>query len=395
MTLTAPVTLRGITWNHDRGFRPLVATADAYPERVPGVRVEWRVRSLQAFADEPVDRLAERFDLVVLDHPSIGYAVQCGCLVRIDERLDRVDPSFVEDLRTNSVGRSYESYLWDGALWALPIDAAAQVASYRPDLLERLGRGVPETWDDVFVLAREAGRVGASVALPFIPVDAVLSYCAGAVSDGVDPFDGGRTERAAALDRLAELVGLTHRDSRMWNPPTLYEHMSAHDDVLYCPLAFGYSNYARPGYRKRLVAFAPAPAGRAGARVGTLGGAGLAVSAAASNVSEAIRYAAFVASPEVQRGRYVSNDGQPAHRSAWTDERANELTGGYFMATLPALETAYLRPRHAAFLEWQDRAGDVVHRFLTDGGDALEVVDRLDAIDAETRTNATASGAEG
>jgi multiple sugar transport system substrate-binding protein len=377
-----PLTLRGITWDHDRGLRPLVATAAAYAGREPGVRVEWTVRSLQAFADHDVASLAERFDLVVLDHPSIGLAVEREALVPLEEHLEA---AFLRDQEANSVGRSFESYLWAGRVWALANDAAAQVASYRPDLLALLGRDVPETWDAVESLAREAREIHAYVALPSIPVDAILSFWASAVADGLEPFDGDRLERAAALERLARVVALAHPESTSWNPPRLYEHMASADDVVYCPLGFGYSNYARPGYRDRLLRFAPAPAGRSGARVGTLGGAGIAVSASTAHLDAAVAYAAFVASPDVQRGVYVREQGQPGHRSAWLDDGANALAGGYFRATLPGLDASWLRPRHAGFLALQDRAGELVNRYLSDGGDALDVVDRLDGIWDETR----------
>lgn len=375
-------TLRGITWDHDRGLRPLVATAAAYGDREPGVRVEWQVRSLQAFADQDVAALAERFDLIVLDHPSLGSAVERNCLVALDEHLDG---AFLRDQRANSVGRSHESYVWEGHVWALASDAAAQVACYRPDLMALLGRRIPETWDEVESLAREARDIQAFVALPSIPVDAVLSFCAAAVADGVDPFEGERAGRAAVLERLGRIVTLAHPGSTSWSPPGLYEHMASADDVVYCPLGFGYSNYARPGYRDRLLAFAPAPAWGSGARVGTLGGAGIAVSASSARVDEAVAYAAFVASPEVQRGVFVRDQGQPGHRSAWTDDEANALTGGYFRATLPGLDAAWLRPRYDGFLDVQDRAGDLVHRYLVDGGDPFDVVDRLEDIVAETR----------
>jgi multiple sugar transport system substrate-binding protein len=377
------VTLRGITWDHDRGLQPLVATAAAYAGREPNVRVEWRVRSLQAFADEDVASLSERFDLIVLDHPSLGFAVERRCLVSLDQHLDS---AYLRDQEANSVGLSYESYLWEGRLWALPIDAAAQVASYRPDLLERVGAEVPTTWEDVFGLEGAARRAGLRIVAPMIPVDAVLSYLALCVANGVDPFGGERDLRADALDTLDGLAADAHPASLDWNPPRTYEHMASHDDVVYCPIAFGYSNYARPGYRGHVLEFAPTPSGSSGARVGTLGGAGLAVSSQSPHVDAAVSYAAFVASPETQRGVYVREQGQPGHRSAWTDDEANRMTKGYFASTLPGLDAAYLRPRHAGFLEFQDRAGAEVHRFLRERRhDGLHVVDRLDALFEETR----------
>jgi multiple sugar transport system substrate-binding protein len=377
-----PVTLHGITWDHDRGLKPLLAATAASAERVPNVRVEWQVRSLQAFADQDVASLAHRFDLIVLDHPSIGDAVERECLVPLDEHLGA---AFLRDQEANSVGRSYESYVWEGHVWALAIDAAAQVASYRPDLLGSLGVRVPATWVEALQLADVAWEGGYRVALPLIPVDAILSYLARCVADGIDPFDGRQSSRAELLDQLRGFALRSHPMSGTWNPPRMYEHMAATEEVVYCPLAFGYSNYARPGYRDRLVAFAPAPSGRSGVPTGTLGGAGIAVASSSTNIEPAVAYAAFVASPEVQRGTYVREQGQPGHRLAWTDDEANRLTGDYFRDTLPGLDTAYLRPRHAGFLRFQDRAGEVVRRYLAEGGDALGVVGRLDAIWDETK----------
>ena len=68
------VKLTGITWNHTRGYLPLVATAQRFADQHPDVSIEWHRRSLQEFADFPIERLAERFDLLVIDHPFAGHA---------------------------------------------------------------------------------------------------------------------------------------------------------------------------------------------------------------------------------------------------------------------------------------------------------------------------------
>jgi multiple sugar transport system substrate-binding protein len=377
-----PVTLRGITWDHDRGLKPLVATAAAFAEREPTVHVEWRVRSLQAFADQDVASLADRFDLIVLDHPSIGFAVERGCLVALDQHLE---PAFLLDQKVNSVGRSYSSYVWDGHVWALAIDAAAQVASYRPELLEPLGVGVPQTWIEVLQLADLAWEGGMSVAIPLIPVDAILSYLAMSIAEGIDAFDGPRSSRAVVLERFRGLAVRAHPMSPIWDPPAMYDHMAETDEVVYCPLGFGYSNYARPDYRRHLLAFAPPPSGSGGIGVGTLGGAGLGISSSSRDIDASVRYAAFVASPDVQQGIYVRAHGQPGYRRAWTDDAVNRLTNDYFRDTLLGLDAAHLRPRHVGFLDFQDRAGGLVHDYLDHGGDPLDVVDRLDTTYAETR----------
>ncbi|HYF12465.1 MAG TPA: carbohydrate ABC transporter substrate-binding protein, partial [Actinomycetota bacterium] len=75
------IELRGTTWDHPRGLGGVSAVAEAYGRAHPDIRVSWEVRSLQAFADHPVERLAETYDLIVLDHPSVGEAATAGCLV--------------------------------------------------------------------------------------------------------------------------------------------------------------------------------------------------------------------------------------------------------------------------------------------------------------------------
>jgi multiple sugar transport system substrate-binding protein len=374
------VELRGITWDHERGLGGLRATAEEYGRRRPDVRVRWTVRSLQDFAVEPVDRLSERFDLIYIDHPAIGYAVARDCLVPLDECLD---PAFVADHDRQSVGRSAESYRWDGHLWALATDGAAQVSAFRPDLLERSGIDVPRTWEEVVAAASALRRQGLWVAVPTIPVDAVCAFLALCVAGGAEPFGGdsvvSRDVGRDALRTLRRVVEEAHPESTSWNPPRTLERMSTQDDVAYCPLAFGYSNYARPGFRANAVRFTGGPAGADGVLRGTLGGAGLALSSRSSHVDEAVAYAAYVADPHVQRTVYFEGGGQPGHRSAWTDPEVNEASRGFFADTLAAVDAAYLRPRFDGFLHVQERAGTILHRWLRGAGEVESVLDDLDA----------------
>jgi len=382
------IELHGVSWDHVRGLGGVRATAEAFAASHPDVRIEWTARSLQAFADEPVDRLAERFDLIVLDHPAIGYAVARGCLLPLDEHLDA---AFLDEQRASSVGHSFESYVWEGRVWALPIDAAAQVASYRPDLLERAGADVPRTWVDVVALAERVRAIGAWVAFPSIPVDAVLAFLALCRALGEEPCTDvvvGRDVGMRALELMRGVVALSHPESTSWNPPLLLERMSSSDEIAYCPLAFGYSNYARPGFRPNVVRFAPGPTGVDDVPRGTLGGAGLAVSALRPNVDAALEYARFVAEPETQRTTYFEGGGQPGHRSAWTDDAVNASSSGFFADTLPAQDAAWLRPRYDGVLEFQERGGELINSWLRDGGDPGAVLDALDTWYAESARTA-------
>ncbi len=385
--MAEPTTITGITWNHTRGWLPLVAAAQRFMDARPDVRITWDKRSLQEFADYPIQRLAERYDLIIIDHPFAGYAAAHPTLLPLDEHLPA---EYLADQRANSVGASYASYEMGGHLWALPIDAATPVASWRPDVLARHGSDVPQTWDDLLALARRG-----LVAFPAIPVDALMATYALCIAfgDGREPFaDGERMAEepvaVAALEALRELVPAAGATNLERNPIRTYEAMVAGDDLAYCPFAYGYSNYARPSYVH------PRPALRFGGLVAvngrrlrsTLGGTGLAITRRPDGAARdlALEYAAFACSPEVQRDMYVLDGGQPGHRAAWEDDAANALCGNFFRDTLQTLDDAWLRPRHDGAIPFQDEAGLLVHAWLRDGGDPRAVARAIDYLYRES-----------
>ena len=146
-----PGSLRGITWNHSRAFPPLVATAQRFEETHPGVRIQWEKRSLHEFGHADITTLAHNFDLLVIDHPMAGDAEATGVLIDLRSLLSSEE---IEDLRDDSIGPSFSSYIYQDKLYALPIDAAAPAASFRPDLFEQHDLKEPELWEEVTALAR-------------------------------------------------------------------------------------------------------------------------------------------------------------------------------------------------------------------------------------------------
>lgn len=381
MSVSTVTQLRGITWNHTRGLLPLLATAQRFEELHAGVEIVWQKRSLQAFADFPIQQLAERFDLIIIDHPFVGYAAAHPTLLPIDTCLPT---AFLADQAANSVGVSHQSYAFGGHHWALAVDAATPVSAYRPDLLERYDAQVPVAWDDLLALARRG-----LVALPAIPIDSLMNMymlCLAlggelfATPEQVVPHDIG----VAALDHLRELVGLCDPACLTRNPIATYEALVGGDDLVYCPFAYGYANYARDDYVATPLRFGGLVRFAGKALRSTLGGTGLAIAQRCKNVDLALEYAQFVASASCQRGMYVASGGQPGHRQGWLDDENNRLTHGYFRDTLPTLDDAYLRPRYAGYIPFQDHAGPVVHRYLRDGGDARAILGELDALYRES-----------
>ena len=382
------IELRGISWDHPRGHDCMVATAAAYEAVNPDVRITWNTRSLQDFADFPIQKLAETYDLLVIDHPFVGFAAVDGCLLPLETAIA---PEVLADQAANSVGPSHESYIYGGHQWALATDAAGHVSAYRPDLIEELG-GLPQTWDDVLALAeRQRGQQRAQVANPLIPIDALMSFlslCA-ALDDPAYGQPDQVVDRATgreALRMLRALQQAAHPESLKRNPPRTLDLMSTTDEIAFVPMLFGYSNYGQPGFRPKVVRFTGVPTTDGGeSRGGILGGAGVAISAHTRHPEAAAAYAAYVASPDVQRGVYFDGGGQPGHRAAWIDERVNAASSNFYADTLAALDHAYLRPRYLGFMEAQERSGEEVHHWLAEGTsppDAL--LDRLDALYRES-----------
>ena len=375
------ITLTGVSWDHPRGHDPMMATAEAYMRSHPDVRIVWETRSLKDFGDYPIERLAERYDLILVDHPFAGTAASTRCLLPVD---DHVAADYLADQEAGSVGPSYASYLYAGHLWALPVDAAGQVSALRPDLLDR---PEPGNWEEVIDLARDQRAMAKPlVAIPLVPTDAVVSFFSICASLGTRPFSGssGVVERPVGEEALAilkRLAALAHPASLGWNPISTLDRMSETDEIAYAPLLFGYSNYARPGFRHHLIRFTNVPRDGYGLPQGAvLGGVGLAVSARSANPREAFAYARFVADPGTQRTTYFQAGGQPGHRSAWTDETVNAAANGFFLDTLETLDHAYLRPTHAGYPTFQEEAGSIIHACLRGSlgiGETLSQIDRL------------------
>ncbi len=81
-----PIKRNCITWNHTRGYVPVVATAQRFHELHPHVEINWHKRTLQEFADFPIQKLVDKYDLLVIDHPWAGVAAaNSGMLLPLQE----------------------------------------------------------------------------------------------------------------------------------------------------------------------------------------------------------------------------------------------------------------------------------------------------------------------
>src|SRR4029077_20096472 len=99
----AVTALQALGWDHPRCIGPMLACSDAWCAQTPGVTVEWSFRSLEDFGDQPLEEVAGRFDLVVIDHPFCGRALETGCLAPLDAL---VSAAVLDELAEAAIGPS-------------------------------------------------------------------------------------------------------------------------------------------------------------------------------------------------------------------------------------------------------------------------------------------------
>ena len=376
--------LRGITWNHSRGFVSVVATAQRFSELRPEVDIRWEKRSLQEFADAPIQGLAEDYDLLVIDHPWAG-------LCRLQPGPAAAARSDSRRLHARSGGQLRRSFTCR-VTSSTAVNARWRLTRRRRSLL--IG---PICWRAMSWNSRVPGascwrlaRKG-RVIMPGIPIDTLMNFYMLCATQGEAPFvddEWAVSDEMSlqALEQLRELASLCPPAIFDWNPIAVYEALSRRDDFVYCPFAYGYSNYARGGYSDNLLMFDDmVDMDGQGRCQTTLGGTGLAISARCQALEIARDYAMFTASPAIQGTLFFDSGGQPGHRSAWLDAEVNRRSNNYFRNTLPALDRAYLRPRFPGYLHFQDHAGAPIRDYLMQGGNRRDVLAALKRLFEEAK----------
>jgi multiple sugar transport system substrate-binding protein len=362
-------TLRGLGWDHERCTAPLRACTDAWERIRPGVEIVWENRSLMAFGDEPLEEVAGRYDLLVIDHPFCGTAEATRTLTPLDDLLA---PEVLATLESDSVGPSHASYSYGGRQWGLATDAACQVAAIRDDLVD----SAPATWDEVRELARmHPGRV----AVPLSPAQAMcafLTLCANAGAPAAERRDRLTDSEVAreAVELLADLYTLGPPAALEWQPPDVLSRLTTGDELVYVPLTFGFVTYARA------CRFLDIPSAGSGPVGSILGGAGLAVSSTSAHPEEAAAFAAYASGAEAQRTLVGPAGGQPGSRTAWNDPELDRAAGGFFSGTSATIEQAWVRPRERWWPRFQLEGGRLLNRGLAAAEAPRTIFESLDSL---------------
>lgn len=373
----AAIVLKGITWGHSRGYTPLAAYSQRFSEIYPGVEVVWKKRTLQEFADFPIEKLTKEFDLLIIDHPWVGCAAAMECVLPLDEYLSK---DYLRNQSQNSVGASHQSYFYQQHQWALAVDAATPAASYRDDLFRKNHTAVPDDWSDLMYLAKKK-----KVAAPAIPIDLLMNFYTFCIAHGKEPFTKDdevidNETGLLALETMREFYSFLDKKMFSCNPIAVAELMTKTDDYWYCPFAYGYSNYSRQGYAENILKYTSLIKFNGQRLRSTIGGTGIAVSTFSNHKEWAIKFAEEIASEKCQSTFYVQHGGQPGHKAAWLNEDANYLCNDFFRNVLPVMENGYMRPRYNGYLHFQDRAGEPLQQFLMNGGNSLQLLKKMNQL---------------
>jgi multiple sugar transport system substrate-binding protein len=369
------IVLRGMTWDHRRAIDPLVSTLPGFRARRSDVDIVWTARPLHGFEFDPVQELAQQFDLIVLDHPFVGDIAATGCLEPLDLLIDA-------ETAASFVGPSLESYRHERRTWAMPIDAACQVAVARPDLISSIGLGVPQTWDEMFELGSAARRHGQWLAIGLKGVHSLMTFftlCANigspcGATPGENLFDMATAQAAlAALRRLASYCPPQVFD---WNSIALHDAMLTRDDLVYCPAVYCYATYAEADMPKPLR-FHDLPGVKMVSSAGsTIGGTGVGISCRSRHIKECLEYIRYIAEVETQKN-FAAHHGQPARVEAWFDPFIDDRFGGCYSNTLKTMQSAWIRPRYSGYLAFQAVAGKLIELHLRGALQERELLDEL------------------
>ena len=166
-------------------------------------------------------------------------------------------------------------------------------------------------------------------------------------------------------------------------------------DIAYCPLIYGYVNYAVPAADRHAVRFGDVPAIRAGGPLGsTLGGTGLAVTRRATITAELLAHLRYLMSEQTQRCFIPRHDGQPSARAAWRDKEVNGRWGNFYRDTLRTVEAAWVRPRYKNFITFQAEASASIRSALESGTSATLLLAELQQQYARSRCSGSGAAAE-
>jgi multiple sugar transport system substrate-binding protein len=222
--------------------------------------------------------------------------------------------------------------------------------------------------------------MGLSVAGPH----ALLSLFSICVALGEPPLSQraliSREAGVAGLELMSFLFQAMEPSTCELNPIGILETMSRTNRIAFCPLIYGYVNYAAPNDPSCYpVKFVNAPLipqiGRPGS---TLGGAGIGISGRTKISEGLIAYLTWLVSEQTQVEFLTVFDGQPSLLPAWIDPGVNRCWNDFYQDTAETVKQAWVRPRYPGYIGFQNEGSEILRQSLCDRISAPEILQKLE-----------------
>jgi trehalose/maltose transport system substrate-binding protein len=294
-----------------------------------------------------------------------------------------------------------ESQTVDGKLVALPAFTDAPALFYRTDLLEKHGKEVPTTWEEMTATAQEimdAERAEGNTELyGFVfqgnayegltcnALEWVKSYGGGQVVEADGTISINNPQAAAAIEMAASWVGTIAPEGNLAYQEEEARGVWQLGNAVFMrnwPYAYALSNGDDSAVKGKFdVAPLPAGTGEGAGSAATLGGWNVAVSKYSPDPEAAIELALYLASEEVQKQRAIEQSNLPTIEALYSD--ADVLAASPFMADwLAIFQNAVPRPSaptKANYNEVSSQFWSAVHNTLSGNGTAAENLELLEA----------------
>jgi trehalose/maltose transport system substrate-binding protein len=227
----------------------------------------------------------------------------------------------------------------DGKLVAMPWFADAGLLYYRKDLLEKYGRGVPQTWEELTESARivqegerKAGNNSftgfvwqgrAYEGLTTVALEWIASYAGGTIVDEKGEITINNPKAAQALKMAAGWVGKISPEGVLNYTEEEARGVFQAGNAVFMrnwPYAWALAQGADSPIKDK-VGVSPLPKGGAdGRHAGTLGGQLLAVSKYSKNAEAATDLVMYLTGPEEQKRRAVAGSFNPTIPGLFEDQ---------------------------------------------------------------------------
>lgn len=287
----------------------------------------------------------------------------------------------------------------NGKLVALPFYTDAPALFYRKDLLEKYGKSVPKTWDEMTATAKEImdkergegksdlwGFVFQGNAYEGLTCNAlewVKSSGGGQIVEADGSISINNEKAAAAIDRAKEWIGTISPQGALAYQEEESRGVWQTGNALFMrnwPYAYALGNSADSGVKDKFDV-APLPAGVDGeAPSSTLGGWNLAVSKYSTKQDAAIALVKYLASPEVQKAQAIEISRLPTIETLYDDQDVTRAQP--FMANWkPIFQNAVPRPSAATKVKYNEVSSKfwtAVHKTLSGNGTAAENLEMLE-----------------